>query len=102
MGRVVVHLKAAATGLGFLMVVAAVRADDEAPSTTPEASAYEIDRPGEVENPFALPAGCGELVTYVVAANAAAREAEFGDGGSLGLGRSPRASMGYAGVGVRL
>ncbi len=36
-----------------------------------------MDRPGELENPFTLPRGKAELVSYLVAVNAAAREDNF-------------------------
>jgi hypothetical protein len=48
----------------------------------PDDSAYETDRPGEVENPYTLRRGQSELATYATAMNAAAREDQFGDGGS--------------------
>ena len=54
-----------------------------ATSSTEPTSAEELDRPGEVENPFTLNAGTAQIVSYVLAANRESREAnELGDGGS--------------------
>jgi Putative MetA-pathway of phenol degradation len=52
-------------------------AEGNKPSPTADDNLYETDRPGELENPFALPPGKAQLVSYVVALNAAAREDDF-------------------------
>jgi len=54
------------------------------PSTAPtvDEGVYDMDRPGELENPFTVPPGHAELINYVVAANASAREDAFGTGAS--------------------
>ena len=64
--------------LSLFVLLHAACGDDEKPGS----GAYETDRPGEVENPFTLPPGGVEWVTYLVAANAPAREDLFGSGGS--------------------
>jgi hypothetical protein len=69
----VAPLKTLFTLFVAVVVAASVRADD---------GAYETDRPGEVENPYTLKPGRTELVTYAVAMNAAARNDQFGEGGS--------------------
>jgi hypothetical protein len=49
-------------------------------------SAEELDRPGEVENPFTLSPGTVQVIGYVLAANAEARGNEdLGTGGSATL-----------------
>jgi hypothetical protein len=63
-------------------MAAAARADAPAPAAQGDESVYETDRPGELENPCTLPPGGTELVSYIVATNAAAREDDFGTGGS--------------------
>ena len=60
----------------------ALRAEEGKLGPTADESAEETDRPGELENPFVLPPGRTEFVNYVVGMNAAAREDEFGEGGS--------------------
>jgi hypothetical protein len=65
-----------------LAMVGAVRGDPPTPASQGDESVYETDRPGELENPFTLPPGRAELVNYVVATNASAREDDFGSGGS--------------------
>ena len=65
-----------------LAVAAAARGDGGSPGSADDDAAYETDRPGEVENPYTLRPGRTELVTYVAAMNAAAREDQFGEGGS--------------------
>jgi Putative MetA-pathway of phenol degradation len=55
-------------------------------STAAQTSAEELDRPGEVENPFTLSPGTVQVIGYVLAANAEARENEdLGAGGSATL-----------------
>jgi len=74
---------------------------DEKPAPPADPNVYETDRPGEVENPFALPPGRAELISYVVEMNAAAREDEFGGGGSsLLLDATARFGMGAGFEGV--
>jgi len=52
------------------------------PNSDEPPSAEELDRPGEVENPFSLSPGTAQLVSYVLAANGQAREDEdLGNGG---------------------
>lgn len=68
-----------------LVLAAATAAAPEV--ATPELPpAEELDRPGEVENPFALGPGTFQVVTYLLAANAAGRETnDLGSGGSAVL-----------------
>jgi hypothetical protein len=55
-----------------------------AANATEYPAAEEMDRPGEVENPFSLGAGKIQVVTYLLAANPEAREEnELGTGGSV-------------------
>jgi hypothetical protein len=57
-----------------------------APGGGEAASAEELDRPGEVENPFTLAPGTAQAVGYVLAANGQARENEdLGTGGGAVL-----------------
>jgi hypothetical protein len=56
------------------------------PPSGNQTSAEELDRPGEVENPFTLSPGTVQVVAYVLAADAEARENEdLGTGGSTTL-----------------
>lgn len=73
-----------AIGLFSLSVLAASgRADaDDKTNTVPDDNSAEADRPGELENPFTLAPGKTQLVNYLVAMNAAAREDEFDTYGS--------------------
>ena len=90
-------LKAVITCLLFLTLATSSRGDDERVAPPPDEAAYETDRPGEIENPFTLPAGSLEIVNYVVGANGPAREDAFGGEGSavfmdtaLRVGLAPR------------
>jgi outer membrane putative beta-barrel porin/alpha-amylase len=65
-----------------LTVLAAIHGEGLSSSPAGDESAYETDRPGELENPFAIPPGGAEVVNYLVGMNAAAREDSFGSGGS--------------------
>jgi hypothetical protein len=76
------RLKTPIICFAVLALAAAVRGGDQTPATPVDEGAYETDRPGELENPFTLPPGGTELVNYVVGMNAAAREDDFGNGGS--------------------
>jgi hypothetical protein len=78
--------------LPWLLPIAGLRAADppvaaaSAPADGPAepSSAEELERPGEVENPFALGPGMAQIVGYVLAANAEAREnEELGTGGGV-------------------
>lgn len=60
-------------------------ADDDRDAAGAAAEAYETDRPGELENPYALPVGAAESVDYVAALNASARASDFGSGRSATL-----------------
>jgi hypothetical protein len=67
---------------GFALILMLVAPPVFAAAPEP-AAADELDRPGEVENPFALPPGSAQFVSYALAANAPAREnEELGPGGS--------------------
>lgn len=68
--------------LSVLAFATASRSDEGKSDSASDAGVYETDRPGELENPFTVPLGEGELVTYVAGMNAASREDAFGDGGS--------------------
>jgi hypothetical protein len=81
MRGIVAPLKKLLPYLLSLALVASVRGEG-AGGTPADEGAYETDRPGEVENPYVLPPGRTELVTYAMAMNAAAREDQFGAGGS--------------------
>jgi hypothetical protein len=64
--------------LSLFKFTASGRADEDdqhGPAT--DDNPYEMDRPGELENPFTLPPGQAQLVNYVVAVNSAAREDDF-------------------------
>lgn len=65
----------------FALAVTA-RAAEPASVSTVDEGVYDMDRPGELENPFTVPPGHAELINYVVAANASAREDAFGTGAS--------------------
>lgn len=68
----------AAALLSLSKFAASCRADeDDKTSAVADDDPYEIDRPGELENPFALSPGQAESVNYIVAENAAAREDDF-------------------------
>jgi len=58
---------------------------DESDAAEAAAEAYETDRPGELENPYALPAGAAESVDYLAELSADARADEFGPGRSAAL-----------------
>ena len=64
--------------IALLCCASTVRADDDdRPASIKDENAYEMDRPGEIENPFVLPPGQAQLIDYLVAMNAASREDEF-------------------------
>jgi hypothetical protein len=72
------YLQVAAILLSLFKFAACGRADEGDKAHPPtDDNAYETDRPGELENPFALTPGRAQLVSYVVAMNAAAREDDF-------------------------
>jgi Putative MetA-pathway of phenol degradation len=73
-------------GIFFALVLAAPMAAAPDPANPGIPPAEELDRPGEVENPFALGPGTFQVVTYLLAANADGRETnDLGDGGSAVL-----------------
>jgi hypothetical protein len=65
-----------------LALTVSARGEGAGSAQSADDGAYETDRPGEVENPYTLGPGRAELVTYMEAINAPAREDQFGDGGS--------------------
>jgi hypothetical protein len=68
---------------GIIFAIAfAARGEGSHPGPAGDAGVYDMDRPGELENPLTVPAGHAELIDYAVGANAAAREDAFGTGGS--------------------
>jgi len=72
--------------LSFALVLAARMAAAPELANPAIPPAEELDRPGEVENPFALGPGTFQVVTYLLAANADGREAnDLGAGGSAVL-----------------
>jgi len=72
------YLQLAAILLSLFNFATFGRADEgNKPSPITDDNPYEVDRPGELENPFALPSGRVQLVSYVVAMNAASREDSF-------------------------
>lgn len=76
---------------GFLFAAVAAFGAGPLPVTVitavaPDDAAYELDRPGEVENPFALPPAQVQIVNYLLVASPAGRENEdLGSGGSAVL-----------------
>jgi hypothetical protein len=83
MGSLVLFLLSIAIISGFAEAPPISSTVHPDPNSAEASSAEELDRPGEVENPFALPLGETQIVSYVLFANAAAREDEdFGMGGS--------------------
>jgi hypothetical protein len=72
-----------AIGLAWFLNAPALRADTDSPTGgTPEDPAADLDRPGEVENPYSLRTGSGQSITYLLSANAGGREdQELGEGG---------------------
>lgn len=72
------YLQVAAFLLSLFEFVASGRAaEGDKARLTADDGPYETDRPGELENPFALVTGRSQLVSYVVAMNADAREDDF-------------------------
>lgn len=75
-GRV---LASALLGVAALATSPHLHSDPEDASS----AAYEIDRPGELENPFSIPAGGAQFISYLLAANGEGRDdAGLGSGGS--------------------
>lgn len=73
-------------GLGCALVLAAPAAAAPPLADPALPAAEELDRPGEVENPFALGPGTFQVVTYLLAANAEGRAGnDLGEGGSAVL-----------------
>jgi hypothetical protein len=75
-------LKASFSFILALAMAAPALGEGPVSPQAPDEGAYETDRPGEVDNPYTLGLGRAELVTYMEAMNAPAREDQFGDGGS--------------------
>jgi hypothetical protein len=70
------HPRWVAWGLAALTLITVGHGDE------PDAP-YEMDRPGDVENPFVIPLGRAQIITYGLGANGSGRESqELGEGGS--------------------
>ena len=80
-------LRRLALGLCCLTLTSALRADaDDTPGSDAASAAFEMDRPGEVENPYSLAPGRAQWVNYLLVANPQGREGqELGQGGSASV-----------------